>query len=93
MKSVLEDAALNGDEKASALSAQVQKAVREVVYLTEKPYALTMYVFIYGKQSDELAQLQQKISEINAKCILLRQRKNTGKRVCVQLESLVYVCM
>lgn len=46
-------------------------------------------VLLYD-QSDELAQLQQKISEINAKCILLKQRKNAG--ACELESSLGRLC-
>lgn len=44
MKSVLESADLSADEKASALSAQVQQAVREFVYWAEEmhSYVLTL---------------------------------------------------
>lgn len=52
---------------------------KEILNWGRGDVVVTLYEW---SQSDVLEQMQQKISEMNAKCIVLRQRKSTGACVC-----------
>jgi hypothetical protein len=77
-QAVKDDEEVSSEEKVEQLVRSLAQTVRRFVLLLVEEAATDVSVVLALLQSEQLGLMQKKIAELNAKCILLKQRKAAG---------------